>query len=118
MVAATRHHTSQGDEIRVAVRDTGIGIPSQVVPELFEKFSVADDSSASKYGGTGLGLALSQRLCRLMGGDVSVESRLGVGSCFTLRFPLTPKAPPVASQEQMAMSGSETPTVTKLRAAA
>jgi signal transduction histidine kinase len=55
---------------------------------LFEKFTVADDSSTSKYGGTGLGLALSQRLCKLMGGDIAVESELDKGSCFTIRLPL------------------------------
>jgi signal transduction histidine kinase len=89
-VTATRQPTAIGDEIRIAVRDTGIGIAPEVVPELFEKFSVADDSTASKYGGTGLGLTLSQKLCRLMGGDISVESRLGAGSCFTLHLPATP----------------------------
>jgi signal transduction histidine kinase len=76
----------------VAVRDTGIGIARDVLPSLFEKFSVADDSSSSKYGGTGLGLALSQKLCRLMGGDVTVESELGIGSCFTIRLPTIVRA--------------------------
>ena len=87
-----------GDEISVAVRDTGIGIPAEILPSLFEKFSVAEDASTSKYGGTGLGLALSLKLSRLMGGDLTVESQVGVGSCFTITVPCTPPAvavPPV-----------------------
>jgi hypothetical protein len=47
-----------------------------------------DDSSTTKYGGTGLGLALSQKLCKLMGGEIFVESELGQGSRFTIRLPL------------------------------
>ncbi|MBL8587593.1 MAG: HAMP domain-containing histidine kinase [Methylobacteriaceae bacterium] len=89
--------TSNG-EVRVAVRkqdgrvffdvrDTGIGIEEHVLPALFEHFTVGDDSSASKYGGTGLGLALARKLSRLMGGDVTVTSRVGVGSIFTMSIP-------------------------------
>ena len=54
----------------IHVIDTGIGIAPDQMANLFEKFTVADDSSTSKYGGTGLGLALSQRLCKLMGGEI------------------------------------------------
>jgi len=76
------------DELAVHVIDTGIGIAQEQIANLFEKFTVVDDSSTSKYGGTGLGLALSQKLCRLMGGDVLVESTVGEGSRFTVRIPL------------------------------
>jgi signal transduction histidine kinase len=85
---AKRRHDAAGDELIVDVVDTGIGIASDLIANLFEKFTVGDDSSTSKYGGTGLGLALSQKLCRLMGGEVSVESELGKGSRFTIRIPL------------------------------
>jgi signal transduction histidine kinase len=72
----------------IHVIDTGIGIASDQITNLFEKFTVADDSSTSKYGGTGLGLALSQKLCKLMGGEIFVESEVGKGSRFTIRMPL------------------------------
>jgi signal transduction histidine kinase len=83
-----------GEQIVIAVRDTGIGIAQDAIPNLFEKFSGGDDTTSSKYGGTGLGLALSLKLCRLMGGDISVDSELGVGSCFTMNLPTTPATRP------------------------
>lgn len=88
-IAARRLESAAGTYLVVDVIDTGIGIAPVQIPKLFEKFTVADDSSASKYGGTGLGLALSQRLCKLMGGEISVQSELGKGSRFTIRMPLT-----------------------------
>jgi signal transduction histidine kinase len=109
VVAAERRPTASGGDIVVTVQDTGIGIAPSVIPTLFEKFSVAEDSSASKYGGTGLGLALSQKLCRLMGGEVSAHSELGVGSCFTIRIPTFPvtsgATSPAEAQADPAESG-------------
>jgi signal transduction histidine kinase len=87
-VIANRVPDEDGDLLVVDIIDTGIGITSDQIAHLFEKFTVADDSSTSKYGGTGLGLALSQKLCKLMGGEISVESSLGAGSRFTIRLPL------------------------------
>jgi signal transduction histidine kinase len=88
-LVAKRVTHDDDDQLVVDVIDTGIGIGPDQITHLFEKFTVADDSSTSKYGGTGLGLALSQKLCKLMGGEVSVESELGKGSRFTVRMPLT-----------------------------
>jgi signal transduction histidine kinase len=85
---ALRNHDASSDELVVQVIDSGIGIAADQITHLFEKFTVADDSSTSKYGGTGLGLALSQKLCKLMGGEISVESEIGKGSRFTIRMPL------------------------------
>ena len=76
----------------ITVRDTGIGIRRENLADLFQNFGESKGATASKYGGTGLGLALSQKLCRLMGGDISVESELGKGSCFTIRVPVTLRA--------------------------
>ena len=80
--------SDRADDLVIHIVDTGIGIASDQIANLFEKFTVADDSSTSKYGGTGLGLALSQKLCKLMGGEIFVESEFGKGSRFTIRVPL------------------------------
>jgi signal transduction histidine kinase len=75
------------DRLRIAVRDTGIGINRENLARLFTAFNQADASTSSRYGGTGLGLALSQSLCRAMHGEITVESELGRGSCFTIEMP-------------------------------
>jgi len=69
------------------VSDTGIGMTPEQLARLFEAFTQADAATTRKYGGTGLGLALSRRLCRMMGGDVVAASEPGRGSTFTIRLP-------------------------------
>ncbi len=71
-----------------AVTDTGIGMTPDQQQRLFTAFSQADSEISRKYGGTGLGLALSRRFCQLMGGDVTVDSAAGEGSTFTVRLPI------------------------------
>jgi signal transduction histidine kinase len=85
-LGATREK-ADGDWICIAVRDTGIGIRPEALPKLFQNFNQAEASTSSRYGGTGLGLALSQKLCLMMGGEITVESEPGRGSCFTIRIP-------------------------------
>ena len=76
------------ESIEFVVADTGIGLTAEHKRRLFQPFSQADSSIARKYGGTGLGLALVWRFCRLMGGEVSVETPATGGSRFTVRLPI------------------------------
>ena len=87
--AVTLVISSDNDEIRFEVRDTGIGVDEASLGTLFEAFEQADSSMARAHEGTGLGLAISRRLAQMLGGDISAASELGVGSRFTLTLPNT-----------------------------
>jgi len=86
-LSVAREATDGRDWMTFRVSDTGIGLTPEQLTRLFEAFSQADAATTRRYGGTGLGLALSRRLCRMMGGDVTVESKAGRGSTFTIRLP-------------------------------
>jgi two-component system phosphate regulon sensor histidine kinase PhoR len=77
----------EGDRAVVRVRDTGLGIPSRDLPRIFERFYRVDKARSRATGGTGLGLAIVKHAVEQMGGSVSVESRLGQGSVFTVALP-------------------------------
>jgi signal transduction histidine kinase len=82
-----REKADAGDTVVFAVGDTGIGMSDEQQARLFEEFVQADAETTRRYGGTGLGLALSRRFARLLGGDIAVQSALGSGSTFTVRLP-------------------------------
>jgi CheY-like chemotaxis protein/nitrogen-specific signal transduction histidine kinase len=84
--ARTIDETDDQVHIELNVHDTGMGIPEKAYGSVFDMFSQSDGSTTRKHGGTGLGLAISRRLVRLMGGDLTVTSRLGKGSTFTFRL--------------------------------
>ena len=82
-----RRVANGGRWVELAIADTGIGMTPEQQAKLFGEFSQADATTAQRFGGTGLGLALSRKLARMMGGDVTVTSELGKGSVFTVRLP-------------------------------
>ena len=86
-VKLAAHRGNGSSFIEFAVSDTGIGMTADQQAKLFEEFSQADATTAQRFGGTGLGLALSRKLARMMGGDVTVTSEPGKGSVFTVRLP-------------------------------
>jgi signal transduction histidine kinase len=75
------------EHVEWCVRDTGVGVPREELSAIFDEFRQVDGSSTRLYGGTGLGLALSLQLAQQLGGEIRVESEVGIGSTFTLRLP-------------------------------
>ncbi len=86
-LSANRTRRNGSDWLIFNVKDTGIGMTSEQMAKLFRVFTQADGSTARRYGGTGLGLALTKRFCQMMGGEVRVASEPGKGSTFTLELP-------------------------------
>ncbi len=93
--------------LHFTVRDTGVGIPQEKQKAIFEAFSQADSSTTRKFGGTGLGLTISTRLVKLMGGEIWVESEPGQGSCFhfTAALSAVPEAVEHRSAEDLSLAG-------------
>ena len=100
-LTAKRKKVNGSDWITIAVSDTGVGISKEQQNALFSNFSQANPSIAAKYGGTGLGLSLSQNLCRLMGGKITIESEPGKGSCFTIHLPANQAGEAEAQDESL-----------------
>ena len=89
LVSVQREVAGGTEWIAFRVIDTGVGISEEHIGRLFEEFGQAGPSTGRQYGGTGLGLAISDRLCRLMGGRITVESKLGIGATFVVHLPLS-----------------------------
>lgn len=83
----TIHAAAKEEELIISISDTGIGMTEDQISRVFSAFTQADAGTARKYGGTGLGLTITREIVQLLGGEVSVESKLGGGSSFTLRMP-------------------------------
>jgi signal transduction histidine kinase len=93
-----------GDDAEIMVRDTGVGIPEDDLPHVFERFYRADPARGRDPGGTGLGLPIAQWIARQHGGHIEIASRVGAGTTVTVRLPVTD------SQQTGAPASSEHPT--------
>ena len=100
----TLRASRDGDDAVFSVADSGIGMTPEQLAKLFERFAQADDSTTRRFGGTGLGLALTRAFCRLLGGDVEVASTPGAGSTFTMRLPAA--MPEQPAPEEAAPAGA------------
>ncbi|WP_167627626.1 ATP-binding response regulator [Methylobacterium phyllostachyos] len=103
---ARREAGPAGDTLLFEVADTGIGMSPEQVERLFQRFVQADGSTTRKYGGTGLGLALTKAFAELMGGDVTVASEVGCGTRFTLAVPAALPEPTVGDISDETTTGS------------
>jgi len=89
----TIHASQQGDNVAIAVSDTGIGIAPAALTRIFEEFQQAETTTRQNYGGSGLGLSISRSLAQLLGGNLTAVSTPGTGSTFTLTIPITFRNP-------------------------
>jgi signal transduction histidine kinase/CheY-like chemotaxis protein len=110
-----RVSASNAQMLTIAIEDTGPGIPAARLQAIFEEFEQADSQIANRHGGSGLGLSISRRLARLMGGDIEVTSTLGAGSVFTLNLPFEavvqnalPRDPPANAGQGIPNAGRGT----------
>jgi signal transduction histidine kinase/CheY-like chemotaxis protein/ligand-binding sensor domain-containing protein/AraC-like DNA-binding protein len=91
--------------LKIEVSDSGVGVPPEELPFLFERFFQAKNQEHSKAGGTGIGLSLTHELVKALGGEISVESTVGVGTTFLVKLPITNKSAFVESGANMTLEG-------------
>ncbi len=103
-VAVRGQAAPAGYAVTLTVEDSGAGIAKEHLAGIFEEFTQVDGSNTRAHAGTGLGLAIARSLVELMGGTIGVTSRLGAGSAFTVRLPLTPDTKPTAPAEPVPAS--------------
>jgi PAS domain S-box-containing protein len=103
--------TREREMIQIAVHDSGIGMSEEHMHRLFQAFTQADESTTRRYGGTGLGLALSRRLAEMMGGEIFVRSEEGVGSTFTLELPMVVETTGLEAPAPKSAPGSGHPRI-------
>jgi PAS domain S-box-containing protein len=99
--------SASNEKMHFSVRDTGIGIPTEEIPRVFDRFNQVDGSSSRKYEGTGIGLPLSREIVRLMGGEITVESEQGVGTTVRFFIPLRKEYHSVRGDDNITDSDSE-----------
>lgn len=100
--------TEGNNELRFEVHDTGIGISSDAQSRLFKPFSQAESATSRRFGGSGLGLSISKELVKIMGGNIGVDSVVGVGSCFWFTLPLEQSECTETSRHSYDLSGKRT----------
>jgi signal transduction histidine kinase len=88
MLTVLRRTSGRRDYLTLEVTDNGIGMSEEGLRRIFEDFSQAENDTVSKFGGTGLGLALTKRFCQMMAGTIDVSSERGVGTSFTIQIPI------------------------------
>jgi signal transduction histidine kinase/DNA-binding response OmpR family regulator len=113
-IEAERHVMDGNDWIIFRVSDTGIGLTADQIVRLFQSFTQADASTTRKFGGTGLGLALTRTFCQMMSGDVTVHSVPGEGSVFTIKLPAVVFEPVAAEQDSLIEDRRQAPAVPEI----
>jgi adenylate cyclase len=106
----SRNHEVGREWVEFVVSDTGIGMTEEQLARVFQEFAQADASTTRQFGGTGLGLPITRKLCQMMGGDVTVSSSPGKGSIFTARLPADcgpPKETPVEPADTPTLAGAD-----------
>src|SRR5262249_6654239 len=110
LLQVSRKHEVEREWVEFAVSDTGIGMTDEQLACVFQEFAQADPSTTRQFGGTGLGLPITRKLCQMMGGDVTALSSPGKGSIFTARLPADcgpPKETPVEPTDKPTLAGAD-----------